>query len=288
MLKGLAITPPVIGRISIGRVIEKNGKRLPEKDDQFTITTQVQTKEGWALHPMDVTLRKDANAKLRSIPVRVLFNDPDLNLRAEYSAFDRATGRPICVGNGETCRRLTQDGIESLPCPAPEGCTFGKGLCKPYGRLNVVVGDEDCFGTFIFRTTSFNSIRTLSARLRYYQAASGGRLAALPLELKLRGKSTTQSHRSAIYFVDLVVRSGSTLEEAMTLARDVDEKRKVAGFDQESLDEAARKGFGLGAFEESIEEAIEVVEEFYQATEVAERTFDERSSKLSKKLQLKL
>lgn len=40
MLKGLALTPPVIGRISIGRVVEKNGKRLPEKDDEFTITSQ--------------------------------------------------------------------------------------------------------------------------------------------------------------------------------------------------------------------------------------------------------
>ena len=35
MIKGLAITPPALGRISIGRVVEKNGKRLPEKDDQF-------------------------------------------------------------------------------------------------------------------------------------------------------------------------------------------------------------------------------------------------------------
>jgi len=42
MIKGLAITPPVLGRISIGRVIEKNGKRLPEKDDQFTITSHSQ------------------------------------------------------------------------------------------------------------------------------------------------------------------------------------------------------------------------------------------------------
>src|SRR3546814_4065184 len=40
MIKGLAITPPVIGRISIGKVVEKNGKRLPEKDDQFTITSR--------------------------------------------------------------------------------------------------------------------------------------------------------------------------------------------------------------------------------------------------------
>ncbi len=51
MLKGLAITPPVLGRISIGKVIERNGKRLPEKDDQFTITSQVQSKDGWPWPP---------------------------------------------------------------------------------------------------------------------------------------------------------------------------------------------------------------------------------------------
>lgn len=58
MLKGLAITPPVLGRISIGKVIEKNGKRLPEKDDQFTITSQVQGKDGWLLHPLNDELRQ--------------------------------------------------------------------------------------------------------------------------------------------------------------------------------------------------------------------------------------
>ena len=52
MLKGLAITPPVLGRISIGKVVEKNGKRLPEKDDQFTLTSQVQSRGGWLLPPL--------------------------------------------------------------------------------------------------------------------------------------------------------------------------------------------------------------------------------------------
>ena len=96
MIKGLAITPPVIGRISIGRVVEKNGKRLPEKDDQFTITTQIQTKEGWLPHPLDEALRKETQgSKLRSIPITLPFNDPDLNLRAEYTFFERKSGRPL-------------------------------------------------------------------------------------------------------------------------------------------------------------------------------------------------
>jgi hypothetical protein len=113
MIKGLAITAPIPGRISVGRVVEKNGMRLPEKDDQFPIASQVQNREGWVNHPFDEELRKtSSNNKLRSIPVRVLCNDPDLNLRAEYSPFDRQNGRPLCVGNGETCRRYMESGVQ--------------------------------------------------------------------------------------------------------------------------------------------------------------------------------
>jgi hypothetical protein len=266
MIKGLAITPPILGRISIGKVVEKNGKRLPEKDDQFTITTQVQSKDGWLLHPFDEGLRKAlGNNKIRSIPIRLLFNDPDLNLRAEYCLFDRKSGRPMCTGNGEQCRRYTGSGVETLPCPSPEACELGKGaLCKPYGRLNVLIGDEEHeIGTFIFRTTGFNSIRTLTARLRYFQALSGNLLACIPLELRLRAKSTTQSHRAPIYYADITVREGLTLEDAIAEAKQNDARRKAAGYDQAALDIAAAEGFANGAFEESVEEMPEIVEELY-------------------------
>ncbi|OZI24244.1 hydrolase or metal-binding protein [Bordetella genomosp. 7] len=266
MQKGLVITPPVIGRISIGRVVEKNGKRLPEKDDQFTLTTQVQSRDGWVLHPYDEALRKASNGKLRSLPVRMLFNDPDLNLRTDYSAFDREQGRPICVGNGETCRRVVDNRVETLPCPSPAGCEFGWKLCKPYARLNVVIG-EDELGTFVFRTTSINSIRTLAARMRYFHAVSGGHLATLPLELRLRGKSTTQSHRTPIYYVDLTLPIGMQLGEAIAQAREAAEQRRRDRFDQAALDQAARESFACGAFEESTEDGQAVVEEFYPDAE---------------------
>lgn len=269
MIKGLAITPPILGRISIGRVIEKNGKRLPEKDDQFTITTQIQAKDGWIPHPYDEELRKNLpNGKLRAIPVRMLFNDPDLNLRAEYSLFDRKNGRPVCVGNGETCRRVTSNGIEALPCPSPDSCELAKEGCKPYGRLNVKIGDDDELGTFIFRTTGFNSIRSLAARLAYYKAVSGNLLASLPLELRLRGKSTTQSHRSAIYYVDICARDGSSFEAAILEARKIDARRKEVGFDQAALDEAGKQGFANAAFEFNEEEAPEIIEEFFPESDV--------------------
>lgn len=272
MLKGLAITPPVLGRISIGKVVEKNGKRLPEKDDQFTITSQVQGRDGWLLHPLNDELREKQEDKLRSIPIRLLFNEPDLNFRAEYSLFDRTTGRPLCVGNGETCKRQCEDGIQSMPCPSPDGCALAKGgACRPYGRLNVVIGDEDTLGSFVFRTTGFNSIRTLAARLQYFQAISGNRLACLPLELRLRGKSTRQSHGTPIFYADITVRGGMDMEEALLAARQLDEARHAVGFEQAALDAAARQGFGNGAFEDNEEDNVAIVEEFFPTGE-PERT----------------
>ncbi|MCY1172822.1 hypothetical protein D9M73_129660 [compost metagenome] len=264
MLKGLALTPPIVGRISIGKVVEKDGLRLPEKDDEFTITSQVQNREGWVNHPLDKSLRKTPETKLRSIPIRLMFDDPDLSLRANYTLFDRKTGRQMCVGNGETCKRLTGEGLKSLPCPTPDACELAiGGHCKPYGRLNVRIGDEDELGSFIFRTTGYNSIRTLSTRLKYFHAVSGGLLSTLPLELRLRGKSTSQSYRTPIYYVDLTVRAGMTLPAAVAAAITQRDEWKALGFDQAALDEASRKGFAAGVFEESAEEVEGVLEEFY-------------------------
>lgn len=181
MIKGSLITPSVLGRISIGRVVEKKGKRKPEKDDQFTITItiQIQNKESWVKHPLDDKLRlNNDDQKLRQILVRMIFNDPELNLRAEYTLFDRQTGRPICVDNG---------------------------ACKLYGRLYVNLDEIDELGTFVFRTTGFNSIRILAARLADYQAASKDRLSCLRLQLIMIGKSTTQNYRSPVYCLSLTL-----------------------------------------------------------------------------------
>lgn len=278
MIKGLAITPPVIGRISIGKMVEKDGKSLPQKDDQFTLTTQIQGRDGWIVHPIDKKLRTDQVGKLRTIPIQLLFNQPDLNCRVQYSLFDRQSARPVCVGNGETCKRYTQNGMETLPCPSPQACELGaQGNCKPYGRLNVVVGDDDPLSSFMFRTTGFNSIRTLVARLHYFSALSGGRLACLPLALKLRGKSTRQSFGQPIYYADITLRDELTLEETLNHAQEIEQQRIKSGFDQAALDHTAQQGFNNGAFEDTEDEVESIVEEFYPANESAFTQFNSQT-----------
>ena len=159
-----------------------------------------------------------------------------------------------------------------LCMPVTAGLSSGRrrqlqAVWAPNVRVDMEGTGSDELGSFVLRTTGFNSIRTLSARLRYFHALSGGLLSALPLELRLRGKSTTLSHRAPIYYVDLTLRAEATLAQAIASARTEWEARKAAGMDQAALDEAARAGFALGEFEESEEDGAAVVEEFYPDAE---------------------
>jgi len=127
----------------------------------------------------------------------------------------------------------------------------------------VNLSEDDELGTFIFRTTGFNSIRTLSARLSYFAAVSGNKLSCLPLQLTLRGKSTTQSYRTPIYFVDLTLRDDVTLKQAVQDAQSIDAELSEHGFDQAALEAAAKLGYVNSCFGVDSEDAMDVVEEFY-------------------------
>jgi hypothetical protein len=73
----------------------------------------------------------------------------------------------LCVSGME---KLASDSpikeVEHHPCPLAQDKP-----CKPYGRLYVNRDESDEFCAFIFRTSGFNSIWDLAARLSYDHAA---------------------------------------------------------------------------------------------------------------------
>ena len=88
----------------------------------------------------------------------------------------------------------------------------------------------------------------------------------LPLMLKLRGKSTTQSHRAPVFYVDLCLRDGVSLEEAVTHARLAAAQHEGAGVNIAAFELAARMALANGAFEEGEDEVPAIVDEFYPET----------------------
>ena len=57
-----------------------------------------------------------------------------------------------------------------------------------------------------------------------------------------------------MYYVDLTLREGTNLNEAIRVARQIDEQSKAAGFYQEALDFIAGQGFANAQFEVNVEE----------------------------------
>lgn len=274
MIKGFAITPIVDGRIGIGEVVDQGGKRLPKKLDHIVLTKMHQTNGAWAQHPEMARLIQEQQEtdpkadKLRSIPVRIMFDRPDNNFRAEYTCFDDKA-RLVCSGNGETAKRRDPSGVKDVGCPGTDVCEFGKqNRCKQFARL--IVGMESTFEHdplvgFMFRTTSFNSIRSLSFRLEALAAATKGTMAGMPCNLVMKAKSTAGSFRKPIYYLDLEPAGG--LIKAAKVAADYHKAFLDAGLSRDQLEAAVAEGIAESAFFEGGDDGEEIVEEFYAENE---------------------
>jgi hypothetical protein len=265
-IKNLVITPVTIGRISIGKRVESNGKQLPQKDDEFHITSNIQQNGQWVIPKGVEEVKNEAGGKLRSIPVRILFDTPDNNFRSGYACFNN-DGRQVCAGNGEKASRITAQGREEVECPGHEFCKFGQAnRCKPYARLLIAlesIFEKDPLAAFAFRTTGYNSVNALTSRFTQFHALTGGKMSGMSCNLVLRAKSTAKSRRQAIYYVDIEPRG--SLFEAVTSAQDWHKRCSEQSLNLEALDQAVSAGFAAAPYIDSGDaiEADGVVDEFY-------------------------
>lgn len=66
-----------------------------------------------------------------------------------------------------------------------------------------------------------------------------------------------------MYYVDLTLRDGIHLQEAIQVAKEIDQKSKLSGFNQAALDQMALQGYANAQLELDTEEGEETVNEFY-------------------------
>lgn len=274
MIKNLVITTPVIGTIRLGDVaVNPKGKRYPVRSSHFKITALFKNAEGrWVEHPMHKKVAEQTNQdpeKITEIPVHLMFNDPELNMRTRYEAFNNE-GRTICAGDGCTARRLSGEKVEKVDCLGSEHCAFGRQVkCDMFARLNVTIdGQEDEFSSFILRTESVNAVRTLAAKMHRMRAMFGNRLIGIPFMLKLRQKASSLSCWTKFYYADLVLNNISMLE-ANKLAQEHEQAMEDAGLNQQAFEQEALAGLQNGAFEEGMEDFAEI-ESFLLARETSD------------------
>jgi hypothetical protein len=182
IIKGFQPSLKEIGKIKIGSKGEERPKagggtfRIPVKFDHFEIVSIIRNEKGNFIRDsvMDVL-----GESPKEVDIFLLFNDPTLNFITRYNQY--YGGKCLCQGDGETAKMA--DG-STISCN-PETCQqFAEKKCKPNGILSVILAKSPRLGgVYKFRTTSFNSIRSILSSMFFLSNLTGGVLAMIPLKL---------------------------------------------------------------------------------------------------------
>lgn len=280
MIKGISAQLPERWKIKIGGHGEKRksktGKeyRLPVKYDHIKICTLEKDENDNYIVDKEL-MQKVGNPpdKPQVIsPVLFLYNEPDLNFFTAYRRYENKVC--VCMGDGEKAKKLPSG--EEIPCN-PFTCEYAiKGYCKPNGILSVVFPDAPLGGVAKFRTTSWNSIRSIYSGLCYFHQLAGGRLTGIPFALKLNKKtSEVEGKLRDVYFLSIEFRGdiAELRQKALMFAKENAEQLSQL----EQAEMQARKKLAFSTpLDEDDEADGEVEDEFYPQYEKIETSDGEQ------------
>ena len=289
MIKNLIPGLPEMGKIKAGtkgeEVVSSQNKkfRLPKKLDHFIITTTERDDNDNLILDTDLmdTLKSNGNAivdddnNLTGIPIRLLYNNIDLNFPTRYACY--VGGKCVCSGDGEEAH--TRDGRDvKCPCEKLDFNYAGRDKCKANGKLQCIVDGASMVGAcHVLRTTSINTVKSIIAGLAFIQAAASGHLAFLPLHLVLKPRTVTiPSGAPSTIYVSSIVYRGS-IEELRQNALGMAKEKAQYLIEMDKVEESARELMDQAV--ESDKEQEDVQAEFYpDAVEVVPEGVDEAKS----------
>lgn len=293
-IKGLTPQLAERGKLKIGGLGEERKKqgsnetyRLPVKYDHIVITTMQRDQAGRLMQDkelMDRLMQAQGVQKLTEIPVRLLYDDIDLNFPTRYSCYKG--NRCWCTGDGERAQRFGEGRIEDntvspgfrqagpneygeVPCPCERGePTYDKAdKCKPMGTLQVLLeGVDRVGGVWKLRTTSWNTVNAILSSLVLVKTITGGPLAGIPLHLVLSPKTVTvptTGKNMVVYVCSLEYRGPE--EKLAELGYDIAKRRIEHRIKMEHVEEEARRLL-VAPHQEPTEEQRATAEEYYPET----------------------
>lgn len=235
---------PELGSIRIGMKGEERKTqrgatfRLPTKLTHFIVVRR--TRDAADNFERDATVHDKVGFKPTELDVRLMFDEPAANFQYFLAAYDGMTKR--CSGDGE---QAWDTELGKIPCTCPwlkqhTGTYQGPErpaqldkrpapVCKPHGRLSVILEAAATYGGFyVFRTTSWETISSIAGQLEAFNAQFGY-LAGLPLKLVMyptedRYVENGREKKSKSFKVALVLRA--SFDAAYQLAAAAHERRR--------------------------------------------------------------
>lgn len=269
-------TLPEFGKIKIGGKESKvrttgNGKewQAPVKFDHFVLTTLERGDDGNfirddALHS---SLSEKYGDKPTRIPIRLLYNDPAMNFPSRMVCYKGKT--VVCSGDGLQASRVTDSGNKTVSCPCDhcDPAYNGDAPCKMNGVLSCIIeGTEKLGGVYKFRTTSFNTIQSITSSLYWIQQQTRGILAGLPLELVMNtktGNNPKDGKPVKVFYV--TVEFFGDISKLLTEAKDIRREEAEYSRDIKLIEATAHE-----IVENDTNEQLSDPEEFYPEPSIIE------------------
>lgn len=250
-----------VGKIKIGMKGEEKksqgGKkyRQPVKLDHFIVTTTDKGPDGNFTH--DTAVMEKLGASPTEIPIRLPFDDIDMNFFTQYQYY--VGKKCICRGDGEKATRTNKkEEVSEVICNTGT-CEYMKsGKCKVSGVLSAMIPYSlDMCGIYRFRTHGWNSVSGILAALTFFKENTNGVLQGLPLKLKFL-KKHTEEHGS-VPVVSIVLDAIEMLE-LRQLAIAESQNRTALGVDIKQIEMTAVQG----GFMAQTDTDADIAEEHYE------------------------
>lgn len=270
---GLGGRMPEIGKIKIGRVGDPRPTRSgegtwqpPQKLDHFIVTSMRRGQDGNFLR--DEAVHAVLGDKPRELPIKLLSNDPDVNLVSRY-AYYKGKMHLFCQGDGERAWRQERPQAQRVERACP--CEFLiSGECKINGIFRCLIdlpGMPSLGGVYVFRTTGRNSVENLYTAMDLITAVTRGRLANIPLTLGVTVKTSQFRDKNGAAqtatFPMVTLRYSGSVDELLNVSLAAITSESAYASQIKLLEQRMGAGAVLDAIPEEPEEQAAIVEEFY-------------------------
>ncbi|WP_067935720.1 recombination directionality factor [Alicyclobacillus kakegawensis] len=191
---------PRVGKIHLGvRKTNDNGKDYPTAVDYFVVKPDASTSKAAAKAFHDVY-----GDKPKEITIAFPSNDPEQFFPQWLSSYRGGNGRYelYCQGDGEVARRSDGEGGKvQIQCLYRDCPIYQAGKCKELGRLQFFLPDVPGIGVWQIDTTSFHTTVNLNGSIQMIRALTGGRIAMIPLKLRIVPKVVNPDGKSKTVYV---------------------------------------------------------------------------------------
>lgn len=222
-IKGVSeiLRMPRVGKIRLGvkDISERTGREYPKAVDFFVVTDD---DDGVTSPAAAAAFRKVYGDKPRELDVMFPTNEPEQFFPQYLKRYGSGSGL-LCKGDGEQAQQVDKETGELIEIVCnPDDCPAYNAdppQCRRVGTLQFLLPHVQGLGIWQIDTTSFYSIVNLNSALRFIGHLTGGRVAMIPLKLRIRPQEVAPGGRKKVVYVMDLACERLRLQDVLTAAQ---------------------------------------------------------------------